>query len=86
MARINPFGTDMDGPPEEVRRILATARENGKGVIGMKIFGEGRHVSESEREQSIRHAIHEARVDAMTLGLQSIAQMDDAVDRVMRAV
>jgi predicted aldo/keto reductase-like oxidoreductase len=84
MARINPFGTSMDGQPERVREILATARANGKGGIGMKIFGEGRHVNESEREQSIRHAIHEARVDAMTLGLQSIAQMDDAIDRVVR--
>ena len=84
MARINPFGTNMDGDPGQVREILATARANGKGVIGMKIFGEGRHVTEPERERSIRHAIHETRVDAMTLGLQSIAQMDDAIDRVMR--
>jgi aryl-alcohol dehydrogenase-like predicted oxidoreductase len=86
MARINPFGTNMDGPPAEVRPILHLARENGKGVIGMKIFGEGRNVAEPEREESIRHAIHEARVHAMTLGFQSIAQMDDAIDRVMRLV
>jgi predicted aldo/keto reductase-like oxidoreductase len=84
MARINPFGTNMDGPPAQVREILHLARENGKGVIGMKIFGEGRHVTEPEREASIRHAIHEARVHAMTLGLQSIAQMDDAIARVAR--
>ncbi|MDR2882172.1 MAG: aldo/keto reductase [Alistipes sp.] len=84
MTRINPFGTLMDGPPEQVREAIALARANGKGVVGMKIFGEGKHVTEAEREQSIRHAIHEARVDAMTLGLQSIAQMDDAIDRVVR--
>lgn len=84
MTRINPFGTNMDGEPERVREAISLARENGKGVIGMKIFGEGKHVAEPERERSIRHAIHEARVDAMTLGLQSTAQMDDAIDRVMR--
>ncbi len=84
LTRINPYGTLMDGPPEQVREVIATALANGKGVVGMKIFGEGKHVAEQERERSIRHAIHEARVDAMTLGLQSIAQMDDAIDRVMR--
>ncbi|MDR1381057.1 MAG: aldo/keto reductase [Tannerella sp.] len=84
MARINPFGTNMDGTPEEIRNILATARENGKGVIGMKIFGEGKHVSDDEREQSIRFALTQGNVHCMTLGLTSIAQMDDAIDRAMR--
>jgi aryl-alcohol dehydrogenase-like predicted oxidoreductase len=86
MARINPWGTNMDGPPAEVRKVLDLARENGKGIVGMKIFGEGRHVTDPEREQSMRHAIHEAKVHSMTLGLQSIAQMDDAIDRTMRIV
>lgn len=84
MARINPWGTAMDGDPAEVREIIHTARANGKGIVGMKIFGEGRHVTESEREQSIRHAIHEARVHAMTIGTESVAQIDDAVELVAR--
>ena len=41
MARINPYGTHMDASPDEVMPVLETARKNGKGVIGMKIFGEG---------------------------------------------
>jgi predicted aldo/keto reductase-like oxidoreductase len=84
MARINPFGTLMDGTPEEISDILATARENGKGIIGMKIFGEGRHIADDEREQSIRFALTEANVHCITLGLTSIAQMDDAIERTMR--
>ena len=84
MARINPFGTLMDGTPEEIKRILATAKENGKGVIGMKIFGEGKHVTDEEREQSIRFAFTEGNVHCITLGLTSTAQADDAVRRVMR--
>ncbi len=50
----------------------------------MKIFGEGRHVTESEREQSIRYTIHESSTHSMTIGFESIAQMDDAIDRVAR--
>jgi aryl-alcohol dehydrogenase-like predicted oxidoreductase len=86
MARINPFGSNMDGTPEEIKAILATAIENGKGVIGMKIFGEGKHITNDEREQSIRFALTEGNVHSITLGLESIAQMDDAIERVMRIV
>lgn len=84
MARINPFGTHMDGTPDEIKAILATAKENGKGVIGMKIFGEGKHVKDEEREQSIRFALTEGNIHCMTLGLESTEQMDDAIERVMR--
>jgi aryl-alcohol dehydrogenase-like predicted oxidoreductase len=84
MARINPFGTNMDGTPEEIAAILGTAKENGKGVIGMKIFGEGKHVSDDEREQSIRFALTGGNIHCMTLGLESAVQMDDAIERVMR--
>ncbi|GAB6394070.1 MAG: putative aldo-keto reductase [Bacteroidales bacterium] len=84
MARINPFQTLMDGTPEQIKSILEKARNNGKGIIGMKIFGEGRNVSDDERERSIKFAFTEGHVHSITLGLESIAQMDDAVSRVAR--
>lgn len=84
MARINPFGTAMDGSPEEIKEILATAKKNGKGVIAMKIFGEGKHITDDERERSIRFALKEGNIHCMTLGLESVAQMDDAIERVVR--
>jgi aryl-alcohol dehydrogenase-like predicted oxidoreductase len=84
MVRINPFGTHVDGSVEGTMEAIKLARENGKGVIGMKIFGEGRHIKESEREQSIRFAIRESGINSMTIGFESIAQMDDAIDRVVR--
>ena len=85
MARINPFGTSMDGAtPEETKNILATAKNNGKGVIGMKIFGEGANVKDEEREQTIHFALHEANVHCMTLGFETIEQMDDAIEKVMK--
>ena len=86
MVRVNPFGTNMDGTPDEVKAILATAKANGKGIIGMKIYGEGLHVSDEEREQTYRYAIKEEVVHSMTLGHESIEQMDDAIERVMRIV
>jgi predicted aldo/keto reductase-like oxidoreductase len=86
MARINPFGSKMDGTPEEVTAILERAKKNGKGVIAMKVFGEGTHVSDSEREESVRYVVQKANVHCMTLGMESEAQVDDAVERVMNAV
>lgn len=84
LARINPFGVHMDGTPEAVSALLATAQKNGKGVIGMKIFGNGDKVADKDREESIRFALHNGNIHCMTLGLESISQVDDAVERVMR--
>ncbi len=84
LSRINPFQAHMDGTPAEVNAILERARNNGKGIIGMKIFGNGDKILESEREESITFALKKTSIHCMTLGLESIAQMDDAIDRVMR--
>lgn len=84
MARINPFQSHMDNTPDVVKELLGKAKKNGIGVIGMKIFGEGRHVSDAEREQSFKFALTEGNTHCMTLGMESIAQVDDAVNRVMK--
>ncbi len=86
MARINPFHSHMDGTPDDVSALLKRAKDNGKGIIGMKIFGEGSHASDAERERSLKYALTDANTHCMTLGLESIAQLNDAVDRVMRLV
>lgn len=86
MARINPFGSKMDGTPEAVKGVLAQAIRNGKGVIGMKIFGQGDHVSEPEREQSINYALKEVGVHSITIGFESLDQLDDGIRKVARAV
>ncbi len=84
LARINPFQSHMDGTPAQINELLDRARTNGKGVIGMKIFGNGDKILEKEREESITFALKKTSIHAMTLGMESIAQLDDAVDRVMR--
>jgi aryl-alcohol dehydrogenase-like predicted oxidoreductase len=83
-ARINHQGAKMDGTPEEVMKVLGTARKNGKGVIAMKVFGMGDLVREDQREKSLNYVIRSGNVHCMTLGLESREQMEDAVSRVMR--
>ena len=86
LARINPFGVHMDNTPEAVMDLLKRAHDNGKGIIGMKIFGNGDKVTDEEREMSIRFAVKSGNVDCLTLGMESVGQIDDAVERVMRSV
>ncbi|MDR1408050.1 MAG: aldo/keto reductase [Tannerella sp.] len=84
LARINPFGTLMDNTPDAVKEVLGKARRNGKGIIAMKVFGEGKHVTDREREQSLKFIVEESNVHCMTLGMPAEAQINDAVARVMR--
>ena len=84
LARINNRGSKMDGTPDKVMKVLETARKNGKGVIGMKVFGMGDLIQDDQREKSLNYVIKSGNVHCMTLGLENKDQVDDAVSRVMR--
>lgn len=84
LARINNQGPKMDGSPDKIMKVLETARKNGKGVIGMKVFGMGELIKDDQREKSLNYVIKSGNVHCMTLGLESKEQVDDAVSRVMR--
>jgi len=84
LARINHQGPKMDGTPAEVMEVLETARMNGKGVIGMKVFGMRDLIKDDQREKSLNYVLKSGNVHCMTLGLESKEEVDDAVSRVMR--
>jgi predicted aldo/keto reductase-like oxidoreductase len=86
LARINPEGVIMDASPDEVMAVLKKAHDRGKGIIGMKIFGEGRLTEESQREKSLRYVIGSKNVDCMTIGITSVEQVEDVVKRISRIV
>ncbi len=77
LARINPRQIKMDGTPEQVSEVLRTAKRNGKAVIGMKIFGEGKLTS--EKENCIRFAQELGLLDAMTIGFEAPEQIDEVL-------
>jgi aryl-alcohol dehydrogenase-like predicted oxidoreductase len=87
-ARINNRGGaaySMDGEVEPVSLVLKRARANGKGVVGMKLFGAGRITDSGDIDASLRHVLENDLVDAMTLGMTTPAQIEDALARVNRA-
>ncbi|TNF40701.1 MAG: aldo/keto reductase [Bacteroidetes bacterium] len=84
LARINYEGAKMDGKPQDVMPVLKRAKENGKGVIGMKIFGCGNLTKEEQRQKSLEYVIKSKNVDCMTIGMDSIEQVDDNIERIMK--
>jgi aryl-alcohol dehydrogenase-like predicted oxidoreductase len=91
-ARINPAAESMDVPSaDRVREVAGTlkqARANGKFVVGMKIYGAGELVGQEQRDASLRYVWGNRLVDAITIGFESPAQVEDTVahlTRVLRA-
>ncbi len=77
LARINPKGVKMDGSPEKITAVLQEMKDNGKAVIGMKIFGEGQ--LSAQREACIKFAQQSGVLDAMTIGFEEREQIDDVL-------
>lgn len=84
-ARINPFGMSMDGPPDQVVPVLKRIHDAGKGVVGMKIVGEGRLRDDpGGRDASVKYALTLGCVDVLNVGCESVAEVDDLAARVRR--
>ncbi len=77
LARINPQGTKMDGTVSEVVEVLREMKKNGKAVIGMKIYGEGKLAG--MKEKCISFAQNLGLLDAMTVGAMTTQQMDETI-------
>jgi aryl-alcohol dehydrogenase-like predicted oxidoreductase len=89
-ARINPAAESMDVSTADrvpdVAETLKKARANGKFVVGMKIFGAGQLVGREQRDASLRYVWGNKLVDAITIGFESPAQVDDTVAHLTRVL
>jgi predicted aldo/keto reductase-like oxidoreductase len=84
-ARINAYGTKMDAPPEEVAPVLKNVHEAGKGVVGMKLIGEGEfRDSDEKRDTSVRYVLGLGCVDTMVVGFENLWEVDDFAARVRK--
>ena len=83
--RINPYGVKMDGPADQVVPVLKKIHAAGKGVVGMKIIGEGEfRNSEEKRDASVKFVLGLGCVDVLNVGCESIAEVNDLAARVKR--
>ncbi|ASV75495.1 Ferredoxin [Thermogutta terrifontis] len=86
LARINPFGMKMDGKPEDVAAVLKKMHDAGRGIIGMKIYGETGLNSRDERLQSLKYVLGLGCVDCFTIGFTSIEQIDETLNLIEQAL
>lgn len=89
LARINNRGGrsySMDGTTHDVARVLKTARVNGKGVIGMKVYGVGKLTGPDQMNASLRYVMENQLVDAITIGMVRKQEVDDNLNRVGKAL
>ncbi len=91
LMRVNHDGTRMDnirddakipGTREEVLPTIQKVHAQGTGVLGMKIMGEGAFVTPEQRDASIKFVMQFGKVDAVTIGFKSTAEIDEAIDRI----
>lgn len=97
LVRINPQGARIDGPEEAVWvdtvhevapvvKEIKTMKAKGRGVIGMKIIGNGEFVKAEDREKSIRFAMSMPELDAIVIGFKNRAEIDEAIQRMNSAL
>jgi predicted aldo/keto reductase-like oxidoreductase len=99
LVRVNPQGRRVDGMEEEVWNnsdpghdiapVLAelkAMRAKGRGVIGMKIIGNGEFLTPEDREKSIRFAMSRPELDAVVIGFKNTSEIDEAIRRMNLAL
>jgi len=87
LARINPEGLIMDDKkPDEVASVLEEMHAAGKGIVGMKILGEGRINTPERKDASLRYVLGLGTVDAFIIGFESTEQVDDILKRTTDAI
>jgi aryl-alcohol dehydrogenase-like predicted oxidoreductase len=80
LARINPIGSHMDADPDTVVSTLWEARAGGKGIVGMKILGQGD--MRKRQDEALRYALSLGVLDAFTIGAENADEQDDLIRRV----
>jgi len=80
LVRLNPIGAHMDASPETVTEVIKEMRASGKGIVGMKILGQG--AMRSQQNEALQYALGGGLLDAFTIGAESIAEQDDLQMRI----
>jgi 1-deoxyxylulose-5-phosphate synthase len=94
LARVNPQGHVVDGEnPNQnegnidlVSRELKSMKAQGRGIIGMKLVGNGDFTQREDRVRAMHFAMQCGFVDAVTIGFSSSIQIDEALENMGAAL
>jgi 1-deoxyxylulose-5-phosphate synthase len=83
LVRLNPIGSHMDADPDTVIGVIKQMRTQGKGIVGMKILGQGD--LRDRAPEAIRYALGTGVLDAFTIGAESQKEQNNLVQRIAAA-
>src|SRR6266702_125115 len=79
------YATQGLGNVSEVVEHVKKVRNEGMGVISMKLVGEGTFNRE-DRQQAMRFAFRQVGVDCVTVGYKSTGEIDEAIENLNMAL
>ena len=83
LSRVNPAGLHMDADPATVLGVLRKMKQAGKGVVGMKILGQGD--LRAKTDEALQFATAQDCLDCMTIGSESRAEFEDLLRKIPAA-
>jgi 1-deoxyxylulose-5-phosphate synthase len=99
LVRVNPQGVRVDSerenswengsPKFEIAPVLAelkNMKEKKRGIIGMKIMGNGEFKADEDREKSVRFAMARPELDAVVIGVKNTDEIDKAIKMINAAL
>jgi aryl-alcohol dehydrogenase-like predicted oxidoreductase len=84
--RINPFGEVMDkNDPAKIIPVIEKLHKAGKGVIGMKLIGNGNFKNDSEKiDTSLKYVLGLGTVNMIIVGFELPDQIDNYIGRIRK--
>jgi aryl-alcohol dehydrogenase-like predicted oxidoreductase len=83
--RFNKYGVNMDDATEKVEPVVKQLHQEGKGVIAMKVYGEGAFSNSEElRDGTLRFVLQSGIVDVLTIGMDKISDIEDTESRIRK--
>jgi hypothetical protein len=83
LVRMNPVGAHMDADPDTVISVVREMKTAGKGIIGMKILGQGE--MRTRQDEALKFALSLGLLDAFTIGAESRDEQEDLIRRIEKA-
>ncbi len=83
LVRFNPAEVAMDADPQTVLGVIREMKQQGKGIIGMKVLGAGR--LRHKADEAIQYHISHSEIDAFTIGAESRAEFEDLLKKIPAA-
>lgn len=83
LTRFNPVGVEMDTDAATVAPVMEGLRRQGKGVIGMKILGQG--FLREEVDPALQFVLASPALDSFTIGAENRAELEDLIQKIPAA-